>query len=310
MMTMPPDTTSGAVSADARGGVASGPLAAPGALPAQPPPAAPNASASWYDGVPTETLGWLQNKGVELANPKDALIRIADQYRSAERYIGVPADQLLRIPQPNASEADRRAFLTRLGVPSTAAEYDLSTVKFADGTELAADFVTTLRDAFASANVAKDKAAAIAAAIVRFEEAKEANAVASNDLRLAEQRGLMERNWGVNKDFNLLTAMNGARRLGITDEQVNALRGTLGEYQTMEMFRRIGAATSEDNFVEGSQATGAPTTLPGAQAELNRLMADDALGRRLTAGDVEARRQFEALIQQITGVNPAMEAAP
>jgi len=307
---MPPDTTSGAVSADARGGVASGPLAAPGALPAQPPPAAPNASASWYDGIPTETLGWLQNKGVELANPKDALIRIADQYRSAERYIGVPADQLLRIPQPNASEADRRAFLTRLGVPSTAAEYDLSTVKFADGTELAADFVTTLRDAFASANVAKDKAAAIAAAIVRFEEAKEANAVASNDLRLAEQRGLMERNWGVNKDFNLLTAMNGARRLGITDEQVNALRGTLGEYQTMEMFRRIGAATSEDTFVEGSQATGAPTTLPGAQAELNRLMADDAWGRRLTAGDVEARRQFEALTQQITGVNPAMEAAP
>ena len=118
---MPPDTTSGAVSADARGGVASGPLAAPGALPAQPPPAAPNASASWYDGIPTETLGWLQNKGVELANPKDALIRIADQYRSAERYIGVPADQLLRIPQPNASDADRRAFLTKLGVPATAA---------------------------------------------------------------------------------------------------------------------------------------------------------------------------------------------
>jgi hypothetical protein len=312
MMTMPPDTTSGAVSADARGGVASGPLAAPGALPAQPPPAAPNASASWYDGIPTETLGWLQNKGVELANPKDALIRIADQYRSAERYIGVPADQLLRIPQPNASEADRRAFLTRLGVPSTAAEYDLSTVKFSDGTDLDADFVAVIQEAAAAANMSKDKIADFTTKLIRFDERRETSYRASNDLRIQEQKALMERNWGVNKDFNLLQAMAGARRLGITDEMVNALREEprWGEYNTLEFFRRIGAATTEDTFVEGAQATGAPTTLPGAQAELNRLLADDAWGRRLTTGDVEARRQFEALTQQITGVNPAMEAAP
>jgi hypothetical protein len=260
--------------------------------------------------VPNETLGWWQNKGLELGNPKDFALRLTEQYRAAERHIGVPPDQLLRIPQPNASEADRRAFYTRLGVPSTSAEYDLSSVKFADGTELADDFIHTLRDAFSAANVSKDKAASIASAIVRFEETKEANQAAATDLHLQEQRALMERNWGPNKDFNLLTAMNGARRLGITDQQVNALRDTLGEYQTMEMFRRIGAATTEDTFVEGSQATGAPTTLPAAEAELARLQQDDAWVKRLLGGEVEARRQFEALTQQITGVNPVLEMRP
>ena len=307
---MPPDTVSGAVSADARGGIASGPSALSVAAPGGAAPAAPSASTTWYDGVPTETLGWWQNKGLELASPKEFALRLTEQYRAAERHIGAPPDQLLRIPQANASEADRRAFYTRLGVPATAAEYDLSTVKFTDGTELAADFVNTLRDAFAGANVSKDKAASIAQAIIRYEENIEAAGATTNQARIDAERARLEVNWGPNKDFNLLTAMNGARRLGITDEQVNALRSTLGEYQTMEMFRRIGAATTEDTFVEGAQATGAPTTLPGAQAEMARLQQDDAWVKRLLGGDVEARRQFEGLTQQITGVNPALEARP
>jgi hypothetical protein len=305
---MPPDTTSGAVSADAAGGRATGPLAAPGGTPPV-PAAAPSASATWYDGVPTETLGWWQNKGLDLANPKDFALRLTEQYRAAERHIGVPPDQLLRIPQPTASEADKRAFLTRLGVPSTAAEYDLSTVKFTDGTELAPEFATTLRDAFAAGNVAKDKASAIAAAIVRYEEAKETTAAAETAARIAAQRALMERNWGPNKDFNMLQSQVGARRLGITDEQLQALREDprWGEYATLELFRKIGASSEEHTFVDGAQATGAPTTRPGAEARLKERMADDAWGRRVTAGDTEAVREYLELTQLVAGVNEAME---
>jgi hypothetical protein len=260
--------------------------------------------------VPAETLGWWQNKGLELTTPKDFALKLTEQYRAAEKHIGVPPEQLLRLPQPNASEADRRTFWQKLGVPEKASDYDLSTVKFSDGTELDASFAETMRAAFAGANVAKDKATEIAKAIIRFEENRESAALASQELRLSAERAKMETQWGPNKDFNLLTAMNGARRLGITDEQVNALRSTLGEYQTMEMFRRIGAATTEDTFVEGSQATGAPTTVSGAEAELSRLQQDDAWVKRFLAGEVESRRQFEQLTQQITGVNPALEMRP
>jgi hypothetical protein len=307
---MPPDTVSGAVSADARGGIPTGSLAAPGGTPPAPPPA-PNASATWHDGVDAQTLGWWQNKGLDYANPKDFALALTEQYRAAERHIGTPPDQLLRIPQPNTAnyEADRRTFNTRLGIPATAAEYDLSTVKFSDGTDLDATFASSLSEAFAAGNVAKDKAATIASAIIRYEEGREAAARASDDLRLAQERGLLERNWGTNKDFNLLTAMNGARRLGISDEQVNSLRDVLGEYQTMEMFRRIGAATSEDDFKEGSQSTGI-VTMQGAQAEMARLQGDEAFVKRYLAGDVDARRTMDALHQQITGVNPALELAP
>jgi len=75
------------------------------------------------------------------------------------------------------------------------------------------------------------------------------------------------------------------------------------------MFRRIGAATTEDSFHEGSQATGT-VTLQGAQAEMARLQGDTAFVTRYLAGDVEARRIMDALHQQITGVNPALEPTP
>jgi hypothetical protein len=260
--------------------------------------------------VPNETLGWWQNKGLELGNPKEFALHLTEQYRAAERHIGVPPDQLLRLPQANASEADRKAFWQKLGVPAEARDYDFSAVRFADGTELNQVFADGMRSAFAQANVSKDKAASIMNAIVKFEEGKEAAEAATFAANLEAERAKLNVNWGSNKDFNLLTAMNGARRLGITDEQVNALRSTLGEYQTMEMFRRIGAATTEDTFVEGSQATGAPTTLAAAEAEMARLQQDDAWVKRLLAGEVEARRQFEGLTQQITGVNPALEPRP
>jgi len=69
----------------------------------------------------------------------------------------------------------------------------------------------------------------------------------------------------------------------------------------MEMFRKIGAGTSEDTFVEDGRL-GSPATAANAQERLNELQNDSAWRTRLLAGDAAAKREFFALTEQIAGV--------
>src|SRR5881394_756652 len=63
----------------------------------------------------------------------------------AEKLVGVPADQVLRVPKDAADEKGWNAVWSRLGKPTDAKGYDFSDIKFADGTAPDATFVETMR---------------------------------------------------------------------------------------------------------------------------------------------------------------------
>src|SRR5690349_18812738 len=58
-------------------------------------------SAPWYKGVDQETVGFWQNKGLELDDPAKFATKLTEQYRAAERHIGVPPDRIIRLPEKN-----------------------------------------------------------------------------------------------------------------------------------------------------------------------------------------------------------------
>lgn len=255
----------------------------------------------WHAGIDAEILGHWQNKGWKVDDPKEIALNATRQAREAEKHFGVPADQLLKMPKADAKPEDLKAFWGRLGA-ADAKDYDFSTVKF-NGEPLQDALVSTMRDAMAQAYVPKDRAPAIVAAVVKYLENTDKAAADIATAKLVEEKAKLDKNWGVNKDFNHLKAMEGARRLGITPEAVKALEGQIGYAAVMEAMRKIGAGTSEDTFVErGTTGTGTPTTREGAQARLNELMADPAWGKRLTAGDAAATNEWRALLTQIDGV--------
>ena len=79
----------------------------------------PAAGGSWYSGkVDQETVGHWQNRGWDVSDPVKVSTAATKAWRDAEAAAqalhGVPAERLLRLPQPG-DEAATRAFHQRPG---------------------------------------------------------------------------------------------------------------------------------------------------------------------------------------------------
>ncbi len=264
-------------------------------------------TAPWYDGkADAETLGHWQNKLSPdvLKDPVQVALEMTRRHRESEKFIGAPADQILRLPKDAKDEAGWKDVWTRLGAPKEAKDYDFSAVKFADGTAIEDSFAEAIRQTAFAQHVPKDTATAFAQSVVKFMEGADASEKAELGAKLATEKAVLAKDWGPNADLNRLTAMQGAKRLGVTPDEINALENVVGYAKIMEMFRKIGAGTSEDTFVEG-KGGGNPTTAHSATARLAELQSDQAWAKRLLAGDAAARREFTTLTEQIAGVSEA-----
>jgi hypothetical protein len=264
------------------------------------PTLTPTPAPAWHEGIAPEVKGFWQLKGLPLDSPKDLGVKLTELYQNAEKFIGAPPDQIIRIPKSDAKPEDIRAYHERLGAPKEAKDYDLSAV--AD-----AAIADSLRATMHERGISKDAAASIAATVAKALESKATQQATLDGGKAAEQLAALEKNWG-GKDsptfkFNQLQAVEGARRIGIDQETVKAFEGMIGYDKVMEVMRKIGASTREDTFIErGVGGTGEVTTAEGAVARKNELMADKEWGKRYLAGDIAAKREMDRLNQMIAGV--------
>jgi hypothetical protein len=270
--------------------------------------AAASAAKPWHDGIEAETVGFWQNKGYDVADPKKLAAELTKQYRAAEKHIGAPPDQIVRLPKADAPPEEIAAFRQRLGMPAEPKDYDFSTVKTAKGEAIPQALADTLRASFHSKGIAKDAAPALAADIVKHLDGVTTTQNTLDAAKIAEQRILLDKNWG-GKDsatyqYNHLQAIEGARRLGITPEAVKLMENHLGYASVMDSMRKIGAARSEDIFVEAGQSgsAGKVTTREGALSRKQELMADkNGWAKRYLDGDAEAKREMAQLNSMILG---------
>lgn len=276
--------------------------------PGAPPPGAPPPAAAWHTGVAPEVLGWWQNKGLPLDDPKTFGTKITELYQQAEKFIGAPPNEIVRMPKADAKPEEISAFRQRLGAPAEAKDYDFSAIKDAAGQPLSAPLADALRASFHAHGITKDAAPAVALDVVKALDSVKATQTIIDAGKLADERMKLEQNWG-GKDsatyqFNHLQAMEGARRLGITPEAIKALESQIGYSSVMDAMRKVGAARSEDIFVQTpgpGGPNGMPTTREGAMARKSELLADKAWGARFTAGDAEAKREYDNLNRIILG---------
>jgi hypothetical protein len=259
----------------------------------------PNPAPPWHTGIEADTLGWWQNKGYPVDDPKGLATKLTQQYRDLEKHMGVPADRIVKLPEKADDEAGWSAVWQRFGAPKDAKEYDFSSVKHADGNAPDAGLIEAIRAAAAAVHAPKDRAADLVTAVVKHLDGVKAEQTATAKAALDTEKAALATNWGNKFEFNKLTAMQGAKRLGVTEEDVSKLEGVVGYSKVMEMFRRIGSATSEDTFVDGKGGGNNVATVEGAKSRLNELMADTEWGRRLTKGDSAAVREFNSLTQLI-----------
>jgi hypothetical protein len=266
--------------------------------------------APWHAAVEPEIRGLWENKGIKFDKPEDVAVKVTQFYRDAEKKLGAPASELIRRPKADAPEADQRAYWTALGVPPEAKEYDFNGVKLA-GADLEPAFADTMRGALHAAHVAKDAAPTVVKAVVKYLEDAETSEKAEAEATYKVQKAALMKNWGANADFNLMKAMEGARRIGLKlgpdgeladNAAVGILEKSVGYAKVMEMFRKIGAGTSEDTWKDGETPGGGAMTRDGAIARRAELMADQAWATRYRNGGVAEKREMTNLLMIINGI--------
>ena len=252
----------------------------------------------WHQGkADAETLGHWQNKGWKLDDPAEIAIAATKAHREAEKLIGAPASEMIRVPKVG-DEVGIKAMWQRLGVPADAKEYDFAALKTADGKVSDEALDATLRASFSKVNIPKDAAAQLAADIVKHFNGVKSAADAENTANLAKEREALGKNWGANVEANKLVASRAAAALGVGADEIAALEKVVGYAKTMEMFRNIGSKIGEAKFIGGDQNKPGIMSREQAIAKKGELMADTEWVKRYTAGGMKSAefRELEALL--------------
>jgi len=256
----------------------------------------------WYKGATPEVVGHLQARGWETKTPTEVALEAVRAHFEAQKFIGAPPDQIVRMPKDASDEAGWSALRSRLGVPADAAGYKFDDVKRADGSALDESQRAFLAQTALSAHLAPDAAVEVAKAFTKFQDDAASRTAADNTAKLAEAKATLQKNWGVNHEANLFIARQAAAALGVTPEQVNALENVAGYDKVMEMFRSIGTKIGEDKFVQNLNPNQAGVmTREQAMAKKQELMNDSTWTKAYLNGDSVKVREMTALNTIIVG---------
>jgi hypothetical protein len=252
----------------------------------------------WYSTYDDDQRGYIVNRGLDKLDQNAALQATIKAHREAEGKLGIPADQVLRLPKDPADPAMGDVW-KRLGAPETKEGYTFDAVKFKDGSALEPEDQAFVRDLAAELRLPVAHAQKIAERFAaRTEAMLEAESVASRTAAGAEE-AILRQNWGTTYDVNLFHATKAVEALGLPKEMFDVIKGQVGYAKAMDTFKTLGQRMGEAAFLGGDGQSRIPgaDTLSRDQA-LDRkamLMKDQDFGKRWVNGDAAAVKEMADL---------------
>jgi hypothetical protein len=215
-------------------------------------------------------------------------------YRNLEKLTGVPAEQIVRIPQ--GENADWNPVYDRLGRPKEAKDYSLPLPEGDKG-----EFATVASAWFHEAGLSRRQAVAVAEkwnAFAAQQGKAQGDATAARDV---EQTAQLKKDWGADFDKHSTLVDQAAKEFGMTPEQLTALKAVMGPAAAMKFVHNIGTKIgTEGDFVTNSMKPGAngQYTPEQAQAKIVSLRADKQWVKRFADGDSDTRAEMRNLHKQ------------
>lgn len=247
----------------------------------------------WHSTFDADTKGWVENKGWHSLSADKALPEIISSYRNTEKYIGVPADQIIRLPK-DGDDAARSAVYDRLGRPKDAKDYQL---KLPEGVK--PEGVESLKPIFHKHGLNSQQASGLLADLLAQEKVEETAQAAQYSAKVDAEAAALSKEWGVAEEKNVVVAKGAAKELGVSAEAIDALEKTIGHAATMKFFYNIGVKFGEDKFVGGDGGKFGNVKSPSAAlSEMQTLRNDAAFVDKLTKGDAEATAKWNRLNEQ------------
>lgn len=262
-----------------------------------------NPPTKWYEGQDPTLVGHITNKGWADKPVNEVAVEAIKAHLNAERLIGAPSDQVVRIPKAD-DEAAQNQFWQKLGFPATGKEgYDFSAIKGPDGAPLKTPTIDQVREIAGALRLPQATALRLAEELTKFETGRLTADQAERTAKLGEQKKALADNWGQNFEANMLVARAAAKAIGIDPEVVGALEGVIGYDKIMEAFRTLGTKLGEDKLIvpPNDPTKGGVMSKDQAKARLEELKRDEAFTKRYLAGGAPEAREMTSLIAIIAG---------
>ena len=271
------------------------------------------AGAKWFDAFDEPTKAYIGARGLADKDPAAAFLEAAKAHQEAQAYIGVPKEQLLRLPKADAPPEEWDAVYERLGYSTKADDYKLEGLKFADGSDVEDSFRDFVRLQAKANHLSPAATAKLAQETIAFLESQETAQTSEQAIAAARAAEQLRNSWGPNYQANMVIADRAYAALmaaaGFTQEQMTAsmqsLKDANGTEGTMQLLLALGQRISEDTFVSGGRVPGNANamiaTREQASARKAELMGDAEYAKRLLAGGVAETREMQQLDMRIAG---------
>ncbi len=251
-------------------------------------PAAP-APSDWTTGLNDDTRGYVQNKGFK--DPGAVL----DSYRNLEKLMGLPAENVLKLPVKDDDVDGWNKVHAKLGRPEKADEYQIAMPE--KGGDPA--FAKWAKEQFHGLGLSKKQGETLAAKWTEFMggqvQAQTADLAAKGQ---AAESGL-KKEWGAAYEQNMAMVERAANTLGMDDKVLHAFRDSMGGAEAAKFIHGLSQKLGEGKFVsgEGNQGFGGALTPSQAQQQLQSLRSDPDFVRRYTAGGSKEKAEMDRLHQ-------------
>lgn len=204
--------------------------------------------------------------------------------------MGAGPDKLVRLPGEGDTTSWGQVW-DKLGRPAKAEDYKIS---MPEGVQDDAT-VSFLRNTFHEIGMTSKQAEAFSA---KMQERVVSNMQAAQQQRqeIAAAQGVELKNeWGSKFDQNVDLARRAAREFKMDGGMIDKLQSAMGYDGVMKFMHTLGSKLGESKYVDGGQPQGFGASREGALNEINRLRNDSDFGKKLVAGDSEARAKWDRL---------------
>lgn len=281
------------------------------------PTPTPAAAPTWFSTFSADDQTYLQTKGLDKVDAPTAAVKLMEFHRGAERLLGVPADQLIKLTDLNDTEAAKKVW-QRLGAPADPKEYTFEGIDFGSP-ERTVKYAEELRAAAAEVNAPKAFADAFAKRVAKIEADGRSSAAAERTAAIGAEQAKLQEDWGTPDSdkfkANMAMADRAAATLGVDAAAAKALKDGLGGAFVARMFRDLATKLGEAAYIASpnNNDPNALMTKDAAVTERLNLFGVDGQGRmvpgkgdpalraKLMAKDAAVTKQYQNLNALIIG---------
>ena len=256
----------------------------------------------WIDSLDADHQTHASTKGWDKMEPDAAAAAIVKAHRALEQHLGVPADQLLRLPK-DATDPSYQGIYERvvgMSVPATADGYTFDGIKFKDGSTLEPEDVAFVRELGTKYKLPAQAVRGIAADLAaRYDALSETDGTAAETAKAANQAALRMA-WNTDYDQKAFSATKAAEAVGFTPEVLAHMASLSPEayVKNMNALVLLGAQMQEATILRGGNQPADPTAgLSAEQAAVQKQarLGDPEFAKKLMAKDPTAWEEINKL---------------